>query len=147
MASSVPYVSVEDLSEWIGEPIQEEWDVKRAQSVIRYAQTLCTDYTGKTWEPGQTPEKVEQVIIQVASRGYLNPESWAYESIDDWRAGNRPIAELGMYLTDTEKGMLDEYRVKKTAGLGIMSAGREPAVLAPDYVFTPGRGGGGFTGF
>ena len=84
--------------------------------------------TGKTWNEevvvATVPEDVLVVTLQCAARGYTNPESWASEGADDWRGGGRPIEELGLYLTATEKRTLAAYRPAKPRGIGVVATTR-----------------------
>ena len=134
---------VQDLADWIGEPIPAgTLEHTRAERVIRYASILVQDEAGtsfvsETWQ-SSVPEKAVSVTLQVAARGYLNPESWGNERTDDWGGGGRPVEELGMYLTATEKALLSEFRPAKPKGIGIMRLER-PGAEVPyhGYVTTP----------
>lgn len=139
-------VTVEDLSDWIGEPITEEIDKKRATLVIGYAFTLINteiERDNDYWRSlDKIPEAIKHVALQLAGRGYLNPESWGNESVDDWRAGGRPIEELGMYLTPTEKRMISRYAPTKLLGIGVLDTYRdEPHEMGPRPWFDPITGG------
>src|SRR5699024_3730364 len=109
MAAQTPLATVSDLADWLGEPISEAVDVKRAESVLRGASVLVRTFTDKTWltdagfvDP-DLPEAVSAVTIQVAARGYSNPEGWSNEAVDDWRGGGRVVPEAGLFLTASEK--------------------------------------------
>lgn len=109
--ASIMIGSVNELADFIGEPITDEMDVKRANMVLRFASMLVTDETRTGYESASAvPEKVLLIALACASRGFLNPESWANERLDDWGAGGRPVEELGMYLTGTEKRVLAGFR-------------------------------------
>jgi hypothetical protein len=122
-----PLADVLDLSDWIGEPITEEGDVGRAEGVLRLASALVRSYVGTTWvdESGaletDIPDGVADVVLQVAGRGYTNPDGWANESLDDWRGGQRPLQEWGLYLTASEKSILDGHRPRRPSGIGAIS--------------------------
>lgn len=138
--------SVEDLSEWIGEPITEEADVARAGRVLAYAETLINieiDRDNEYWASlDKVPDAISQVALQLAGRGYLNPESWGNEAVDDWRAGGRPIEELGMYLTPTEKRTISRYAPTKLLGIGVLDTCRdEPREMGASPWFDPVTGG------
>lgn len=103
--------SVSELADFIGEPITETVDVKRATMTLRFASMLVLDETQQSYASElEVPEKVLLITLACASRGYLNPESWGNERLDDWGAGGRPVEELGMYLTGTEKRALASFR-------------------------------------
>lgn len=136
----------EDLSEWIGEPITEEADVKRAGRVLAYAFTLINteiDRDNDYWAGlDEIPEAITQVSLQLAGRGYLNPESFSNEAVDDWRAGGRPIDELGLYLTATEKRQIAKYAQTKLLGIGVIDTYRDdPHEMGERPWFDPASGG------
>lgn len=132
------YATVEDLADFVGEPIaSDESDEKRAAWALRLASGLVNDETGKSWEH-DTPEAVIRVTVAAAARAWMNPESFASEGLDDWRGGGRPIEELGLYLTRTEKRTLARLVNSRRSGLGVMDRGREPdRPAASGYVPTP----------
>lgn len=105
--------SVEELADYVGEPIVDDVDRKRADMMLRLASVLVSDETGTDFG-GQVPEKVNLITLSCASRGFLNPEGWANERIDDWGAGGRPVEELGLYLTGTEKRSLALFRPRRS---------------------------------
>ncbi|MGO1607598.1 MAG: hypothetical protein ACTHXF_08985 [Brevibacterium yomogidense] len=132
MAAPTPLADTTALSEWLGEPITEEEDVSRAEWALRNASVLVRAESGKSWTDdtgtlGEVPEEVTVVTLQCAARGYTNPESWANEGVDDWRGGGRPIDELGLYLTATEKRLLAAHRPAKPSGIGVLATTRMPA--------------------
>lgn len=131
-----PLLEVESLSEWIGEPITDPLDVKRAERTLAYALTLINieiDRDDTYWREHGLPEAVSQVALQLAGRGYMNPESWGNEGVDDWRAGGRPIEELGMYLTPTEKRTIAKFAPSRLFGIGVVDTYREttPQAVSP----------------
>jgi len=122
--------SIQELSDFIGEPIMDDMDVRRAEMTLRFASMLVTKETGKTFTDVDVPEEVLLVALACASRGYLNPEGWANERLDDWGAGGRPVEEVGMYLTATEKRSLASFRAPRPQ-LGAVSTfrGDTPSVV------------------
>ena len=131
---TAPLASVTELADWLGEPIEAaSVDAKRAGMVLNYASVLVREHTGQEWADdslpaGGLPEKVRMVTLQVAARGYSNPDSWGNERLDDWGGGGRPIEELGMYLTATEKAILAGFRPSQARGLGIVRLSRDVEV-------------------
>ena len=128
--SAALLASVTELADWLGEPIEaDSVDAKRAGMVLAYASVLVRDHTGRDWaeeiNTDHLPEKVRMVTLQVAARGYSNPDSWGNERLDDWGGGGRPIEELGMYLTSTEKAILAGFRPSQSRGLGIVRLSRD----------------------
>ena len=142
-AAPSPLAFVQDLADWLGEPIADNADVKRAEKVLDYASMLVreaagTDFDGDGATQAVVPTKVQLVTLQVAARGYTNPDSWGNERVDDWGAGGRPIEELGMYLTATERQILAEFRPRHPKGFGIMTLTRtEVEPRGNGYVPTP----------
>lgn len=129
MAEPMPLAEVEDLSEWLGEPIAEDADRRRAAWALRLASELVRQEADRPddWGAGaDVPEPVKLVTLQAAARGYTNPESWRDERTDDWGGSGRPVQELGLYLTATERRMLAPYRVKKPGGIGVIATTRTP---------------------
>lgn len=128
MVAPTPLAAPDALSEWLGEPITETEDVKRAEWALRNASVLVRAESGKDWAAevaaSEVPEDVLVVTLQCAARGYTNPESWATEGTDDWRGGGKPIAELGLYLTATEKRTLAAHRPPKPRGIGVIATTR-----------------------
>ena len=131
--SAAPLASVTELADWLGEPIEPySVDGQRAGMVLSYASMLVRDHSGRDWADELAaealPEKVRMVTLQVAARGYSNPDSWGNERLDDWGGGGRPIEELGMYLTATEKAILAGLRPSQARGLGIVRLSRDVEV-------------------
>lgn len=130
--------TVEDLADYIGEPIDaDEVESKRAEMTLRFASMLVRDETRQEW-PGSeaVPDEVRLITLAVASRGFLNPESWGNERVDDWGAGARPIEELGMYLTGTEKRALAKHRPARS-GLSTVSTFRGDLPMSGGTVYVP----------
>lgn len=124
-----PLADTTALSEWLGEPITEEEDVKRAEWALRNASVLVRAEAEQEWDDLlEVPEEVTVVTLQCAARAWTNPEAWGNEGVDDWRGGGRPIEELGLYLTATEKRLLAKHRPAKVSGIGVLTTTREPAV-------------------
>lgn len=115
------------LSAWLGEPIIGDVDKARARSVIAYALDLVNSETGRTnqyWDVEGLPSVVRNVVLAVAAYGYSNPEWWGNERVDDWGGGARPIQEIGMYLTATQKNMLRPYAKRALFGIGVLDTSK-----------------------
>lgn len=127
--------SVEQLGSWLGESIVDAPDRGRAEWALAAATSLVLDHTGQgetAWDTGTVPGRVVQVILACAARAFTNPEAWAYESIDDWRAGGRKVDEAGLFLTATERRALEAFRAAaRTSGIGVMSTEREVFPTVP----------------
>ncbi len=137
--------TVAELADWIGEPITEPSDAKRAQGVLRLASALVRNATGgKTWAEGEQllpdiPDDLGLVTLACAARGYTNPEAATTEGIDDGQLG-RVVEEAGLYLTESEKRLLEPYSAKPFRGLSTVATTRGEsaprslrAVTDPDY--------------
>jgi hypothetical protein len=126
-----PLASVKELGDFIGEPLDGQGEERRALAVLGYASTLVRSETGRDWtdQDGQLsalPDAVAQVAVAVAARAYLNPEAEYNAGIDDYTSG-RKVDEAGIYLTATERRMLDAVGAsdsRKTAGLGTVRVER-----------------------
>lgn len=123
-----------DLSKWLGEPIVDEIDKARAEAVLSYAFTLIDteiDRDVAYWVEHGLPSKVRNVALAAAGYGYTNPDSFRRENIDDW-GGDRPVKELGMYLTATQKAILRSYSASPFTGIGVLDTYREsPVSVSP----------------
>lgn len=116
---------VRDLADWIGEPITEERDTKRAEMCLRIASALVRTETGRTWDKSKEniPEAATMVTLYCASRVYENREAENSTGIDDWRA-SREVMEAGAYLTATERRMLWALDKPRFGGLGTVATTR-----------------------
>jgi hypothetical protein len=129
MPVPAPLADVEALSDWIGEPIVEDVDIKRAELALRMASALVRRESGRNWldDAGlvlaTTPDDVTVVTLTVAGRGYTNPQGWETEAVDDWQ-GRRDLDEVGMYLTISEKSLLSRFAGKQHRGLGTVATTR-----------------------
>lgn len=124
-----PLALVQDLSEWLAEPITEEEDVARAGRVLAAASNLVRSFTGQEWATvSEVPDPAVEVALQVAARGYTNPEGWRDERTDDWAGQGKVVPEAGLFLTPTEKTILGAYRPKVAKGIGVVATTRRGAV-------------------
>lgn len=132
---------VDDLADFVGEPITDEVDVKRATWCLRQAAGLVEgELAGKQFD--QTPIAVQNVVISCAGRGYTNPGNYSSESADDWSGSNAPIREMGFYLTGTEKATLARFSGSSSA-LGSVGWSRGD-VHGFGTVHVPSEGGQSF---
>lgn len=146
MATLTPLASVQALSDWLGEPITEGEDATRAGSVLAAASVLVRNFTGKSWlVDGQIdpalPDDVLMVTVQVAARGYTNPEGWRDERTDDWAGNGKPVPEAGLFLTASERAVLGSHRALKPRGIGVMATTRWPASFTGPDNYVPTDGG------
>lgn len=126
-----PLASVEQLADWLGEPISDAPDISRAGGALRTASALVRRETGRTWvDPdnpkvlnGQVPEEAEIVTLQAAARGYTNPDALTSERIDDAQVA-RKVEEAGVYLTASERDLLAPLAGRAHQGLGTVSTFR-----------------------
>ena len=120
-----PLAKVTDLSDWIGEPITETADVKRAELCLRIASSLVRDEAGRSWTGhGETvPESAFMVTLYCASRVYENREAEKQSGVDDHQS-SREVLEAGAYLTATEQRQLAKLNKPRHRGLGTVSTTR-----------------------
>jgi hypothetical protein len=131
-----PLAKPEDLSDWLGEPITEAADVKRAERIIRFASALVRKESGRTWvqDDGETlvadlPDDISLAVVQSAARAYENPHGQTSDAQDDWRATFK-VEEVGVYLTETEKAMVARFRGARLGGLSTIATTRMDSVPA-----------------
>lgn len=129
-----PLATVQELSDWLGEPIDSgSTDDKRAVLCLRAASALVRKESGRTWlnEAGTTlvdplPEDVKMVTLYCASRIFDNRNAQTRGGIDDYNEGWK-VDESGAYLTSSEKRLLSPFRQAVAGGLGTVSTTRATA--------------------
>ncbi len=111
-----PFASVSELAEWLGEPIDEESDQRRAGRILRAASNLVRSYTRHRWADvaeEDLPEELADVTLSCAARYYVNPNAetqWTSQIDDVMDGGGRKVESSGIYLTESEQRMLDTVR-------------------------------------
>lgn len=130
MTALPPLATVDNLADWIGEAIEaDSADAKRAEGVLRMASTLVRNETGRKWltETGTVvsdlPDDVNLVVCQSAARAYLNPEHLEQRRIDDAYGAMR-VQEAGVYLTPSERSLLQQFAGDPFGGIGTISTTR-----------------------
>lgn len=130
MAAPATLAGVSELSDWIGEPIPEGVESKRALMCLRIASALVRRESGRTWldDAGvladPVPEDAVMVTLYCASRVYDNREAQTRGSIDD-ADGSWKVDESGAYLTASEKRMLTQFKASNSGGLGVVATTRD----------------------
>lgn len=113
------FATANDLAEWLGEPITDEPDVKRADRILRAVSNKVRAYTRTQWVDQQgellpgLPETLADVTVSCAARYYVNPNAetqWTSQIDDAMDGGGRKVESSGIYLTDSEKADLDTVR-------------------------------------
>lgn len=121
------FAKPEALAEWLGEPIQEEADTKRAGRVLRAASNLVRAYCSRNWldEDGNltddVPEEVVDVTLSCAARYYVNPNAetqWTKQIDDMMDGGGRKVESSGLYLTESERLQLDVVKKRASNTVG-----------------------------
>lgn len=126
-----PLATLDDLADWLGEVIEHE-DAVRARSALAAASVLVRAHTGRSEFTTETAaDTVRVVVLSCAARAYTNPEGWSHERVDDWGAGGRPVQEAGLFLTATERRMLDAISDTPRSGLSIISTDK-PIAPGPE---------------
>ncbi|MCT1430571.1 hypothetical protein M3G50_07365 [Brachybacterium muris] len=121
--------TVQELADWIGDPIQADSpDYKRAELCLRAASALVRAEAGRTWITEgdivqDVPENVRMVTLYCASRVFDNREGQNRWNIDD-AGGGWKVEEAGAYLTASEKDTLAGYAQRRHGGLGTVSTTR-----------------------
>ncbi|WP_051198745.1 hypothetical protein [Bifidobacterium sp. AGR2158] len=112
------FATPDELGEWLGEPITDEHDVKRAARILRAASNLIRRYTACSWAGDEVPadglpEELNDVALSCAARYYVNPNGetqWTRQIDDAMDGGSRKVEQSGLYLTADEKSILDSVR-------------------------------------
>lgn len=129
MTAPATLATVEELADWIGEPIVEESaEAKRAVLCLRIASALVRKESGRTWlkEDGtldNPPEDAVMVTLYCASRVFDNREAQTRGGLDDYNESWK-VDESGAYLTASEKRMLAALRSGGIAGIGTIATTR-----------------------
>lgn len=142
MMAATPLASVEDLAGWLGEPIADDADKKRAGWLLRRASSLVNEEADRIrdpWTAATVPPGVQEIVLSCAARAYDNPEGWTGERLDDWMGTGKKVDEAGLFLTATERRALLAYAPSGPSGVGILRTTREvwpPATLnSAPYTF------------
>lgn len=139
-----PLVTVDDLSDWLGETIPA--DDARAGAVLSAASALVRAYTEQEWlsatDPTtvDVPDAVHAVTLAVAGRAWRR--SGDVENTTE-TAGPFSYTQRfggdggGLYLTKTEKMMLRAHRVSQSS-ISVLSTTRGETDI--DTVYVPAVG-------
>ena len=131
-----PLAEVSDLAAWVGQAIPDS--DPRAGAVLSAASALVRSYAGVTWEGVAAPEDVSAVVVQVASRVWLNPNGVVSVTLDDGSLRWSEASAAGLYLTDADKAVLSSYQTQgaDSFGLGTVSMAGGSTVNDTTYVPT-----------
>lgn len=142
MSLPVTLAEVEDLGDWIGEPIVSEVDRNRAEMCLRVASALVRRESGRTWldDTGAlsaVPEDATLVTLYCAGRVFDNRNAQTRGGVDDYQEGWK-VDESGAYLTASERRMLAPFRATGGRGIGTVATTRLPdGVNTSGWVPTP----------
>ena len=129
MAAPVALATVQELSDWIGAPIEADTaEYRRAEQCLRIASALVRTEAGVSWlDPDgmllPVDENATMVTLYCAGRVYDNREGLTREGVDDW-SGSFKVDEAGAYLTATERRMLSHLGGSSFGGLSTISTTR-----------------------
>ena len=141
MAAPLPLATIQDLSDWLGEPIAEDSaEGKRAAMCLRIASALVRKEAARTWlnESGtldSPPEDAVMVTVYCAARVFENPNAQTRGGLDD-HTESWKVDEAGAYLTASEKRMLAQFRTAAFGGIGIVTTTRSEYSAASKTVPT-----------
>lgn len=145
MAAPATLAGVDELADWIGEPIPENsTESKRALLCLRIASALVRAESGRTWVGSDglliddVPEDAVMVTLYCAGRVFDNREAQIRGGIDDSDGGWK-VDESGAYLTASEKRMLSTFARSAHGGIGTISTTRGEPACATGMV--PAEGG------
>lgn len=83
--------------------------------VVTLANGLVTEVVGKYDAAGDVPARVKAITLEVAARGWRNPQAYTSVTvgIDDYdktvRREGKGADKVGVYLTDEERAELGDY--------------------------------------
>jgi hypothetical protein len=145
VATPAPLAGVEELADWIGEPIPENSaEAKRAALALRAASALVREESGRTWldDAGvlvaNVPDNAVMVTLYCAGRVFDNREAQIRGGIDDASDGWL-VQESGAYLTASERQQLSGLKGSSNRGIGTVATTRSaPAVVGAGWVPTDG---------
>lgn len=135
------YAAAEELQDWLGNEWTVADDEKRASRLLRMASALVRRYTKKVWTEADVPDDVKDVVCAAAGRSFTNPNAETRSSIDDYQYGQK-VDEAGLYFTESEVMILEEYAKPKFGGIGTICTTRgdlypgedeEERILPPYY--------------
>ena len=134
---ATPFADPDALGEWLGEDLSDEKDRKRAERCLRAASTLIRRYTKRDWAQEPRPDDLEDVCLAAAGRFWANPDGqtqWTRQIDDAMDGGSRKVDEAGVYLTASERRILDGLVADESplvGGLGVIGTTRGEAA-SPD---------------
>lgn len=142
MSEPKTLATVDDLADWLGEPIAvNSVDERRATLCLRLASSLVRAETGRDWldERGDLldslPDAARMVTLYCASRVFENREAATRGSIDDFDQGWK-VDEAGAYLTLSERRMLSGLHASASRGIGSVGTTRDGTYAAGMWVPT-----------
>ncbi len=130
---------VSDLASWVGQEIPDA--DPRARAVLSAASALVRAHTGQTWVDEaealtDVPDVVSVVVVQVASRVWLNPAGLTSVTVDDATRRWGEAGATGLYLTESEKNTLADYSASgQPSDLGTVSVTR--GTLGDSTIYVP----------
>lgn len=112
-----PLATVQELADWVGEPIEAE--DQQALAYLRAASAVVRAYTGREWlgDDGEAdaPAGVRAVVVQVAARVWRNPEGYIQDTTGPFTVRwSERIAE-GVFLTAGEEALLAPHKQGRPA--------------------------------
>jgi hypothetical protein len=139
MTAPLPLATPTDLATWLGQTIASE--DARATAVLAGASALVRSRARKTWLNDAEdaledfPDAVATVVVQVAARVWVNPQGLvASEAGDANRRVWAPSAGNGLYLTDSEKEIVDAHAASNRTGLWTLRTTRDDPCGETVYV-------------
>lgn len=131
----VALATKDDLADWIGEPIDSDANIKRAELCLRIASALVRGEANRRWDSGDVPEAAHLVTLYCASRVYENREAETQFGVDDVQS-SRKVLESGAHLTASEKRMLFQLNQPQHRGLGTIATTKQERLHPNGWVPT-----------
>lgn len=150
-----PLAEIADLANWLGEEIEN--DNQRAEALIAGASRLVRRETSRQWltaagelDDGDPTidedalEVAQQVVVAAAARLWANPTGVIHETEGPFSARWAEQVAEGLYLTDTEKGLIGPYSTSASSAVWTLATTRGDTADTEyvDTVYAPGMEAG-----
>jgi len=109
------FATTEDLADFLGRDEFNAAEEKRAELLLELASNTIINYCNRLsfTEDEPVPTIVKLVNLEVAKRGFSNPEGYSQRSVGDVNVSfSSAIASAGMFLTLAEQKALNPYRFR-----------------------------------
>jgi hypothetical protein len=116
--------TVDELEDRLGRALTTDPERAQAEAALSDASALVRDEGRSDWDATTVPQAVAAVVLTAALRVVRNPEGFVSEAIGAYNYRLPEQSSLGIYLTETEKGIVRKYRTSRGSGLWTQSTSR-----------------------